>query len=233
MPRPSRSTAAPWRATSATSGRSTPNTISTLGNLAVLLVRTDRPEAALEALRRIDLRLGNWLHAEVNTTRAAALRRQTLVRHSNDQSVGFSLAPHRRRDRALMAFLFLTGSRERSAMSVRLGHLDQRQPCAQPSDFIGAGKGTRNLSNISILFLLFGNVSLLCPFSELAINLQAATSDGLVGNDPRTVAYHACTVAGGVARRPKIEPLNAVATPLRLDQGSSDRHVAACVQAAY
>lgn len=36
-----------------------------------------------------------------------------------------------RRDRALMSFLFLTGARERAAMTVRLGHVDLANACVQ------------------------------------------------------------------------------------------------------
>ena len=39
--------------------------------------------------------------------------------------------PFARRDRALMAFLFLTGARERAAMTVRLRHLDLSNECVQ------------------------------------------------------------------------------------------------------
>jgi CHAT domain-containing protein/Tfp pilus assembly protein PilF len=69
-----------------------PNTVATRGNLAVLLVRSGRAGEALRELRALDLHLGQWLDAELRTTRAAALQREALRLNSVYQNGSYTLA---------------------------------------------------------------------------------------------------------------------------------------------
>ncbi|RYH08455.1 site-specific integrase [Tropicimonas sp. IMCC6043] len=59
-----------------------------------------------------------------------------------------------RRDRALMAFLFLTGAREKAAMTVRMGHVDLTNACVQ---FDGRLVETKFGKRFTVAFLPVGD----------------------------------------------------------------------------
>jgi CHAT domain-containing protein len=73
-------------------GKEHPDTLTSLGNLAVLLVRREKPEEALRVLRTLDNRLAFWLDAELASTEGAAIRRKILEGNSFNQNIMYSFA---------------------------------------------------------------------------------------------------------------------------------------------
>ncbi|WP_171172177.1 site-specific integrase [Ruegeria sp. HKCCA0370] len=88
-------------------------------------------------------------------------RRSTLLKpHPSPEQVNhLSSIMHaetviQRRDRALIAFLFLTGSREGAAITLRLGHVDQANKCVQ---FDGRSVDTKFGKSFTTSFFPFGD----------------------------------------------------------------------------
>ncbi|MCU9839583.1 site-specific integrase [Ruegeria sp. WL0004] len=114
-----------------------------------------------------------------------------------------------RRDRALIAFLFLTGSREGAAITVRLRHVDLANKCVQ---FDGRSVDTKFGKSFTTSFYPFGDqveAILQSWIMELRQEHLFSDTDPLFPKTRVAVGLLRCFEAVGIAREPWAGPSSA------------------------
>ena len=147
----------------------------------------------------------------------AARRSNCWKPHPSPQQVQHLLAQMptetvlQRRDRALIAFLFLTGSREGAAITLRLGHVDLTNACV---NFEGRTVNTKFGKSFTTAFLPIGDIveSIVRDWiDELRKDHLFAASDPLFPRTKIGVGSSRRFKALGICREPWSSPSSAAA----------------------